>query len=385
MTNPLSPTAQLTQALIQRPSITPLDMGCQQLISERLAALGFQITPLSFGNVDNCWAQRGQQRPLLVLAGHTDVVPTGPENQWQYPPFQATIADGYLHGRGAADMKGGLAAMVVACERFIERHPDHAGSIAFLLTSDEEGAAIEGTVKVVEWLQQQQKTIDWCILGEPSSTQKTGDTLKNGRRGSLSGILTVQGTQGHVAYPHLADNPIHRAAPALAALCAETWDHGNAYFPATTFQISNIKAGTGAENIIPGELEVAFNFRFSTENTPEQLKTRVETILHQHSLRYQLHWRLSGYPFLTRPGKLTEAVSQAVQAITGLTPELSTSGGTSDGRFIAPTGAEVVELGVTNASIHKINECVSLQALDELTSIYEKALENLLLISTNDI
>lgn len=375
----LSPTLQLAIELLECPSVTPHDAGCQALIGERLAALGFALTPLRFGEVDNLWAQRGSARPLLVFAGHTDVVPPGPEVHWNYPPFQPVLDNGLLYGRGAADMKGGLAAMVTACERFVQRHPQHPGSIAFLLTSDEEGPSINGTVKVVEWLQAQQQAMDWCVIGEPSSVKQAGDVVKNGRRGSLNGILTVYGTQGHVAYPHLADNPVHRACPALAELCAQSWDAGDAYFPATQLQISNIKAGTGANNVIPGELEVVFNFRYSPATSPEALQQQVEAILDRHSLRYAVQWSLSGKPFITQPGVLTQAVSRAIVAVSGLTPELSTSGGTSDGRFIAPTGTEVVELGPINATIHQVNECVAIEDLEQLSQMYEQIMENLLL------
>lgn len=374
----LSATLQLAQALIRRRSVTPEDAGCQALMMERLKAIGFTIHPLRFGDVDNFWAIRGDTGPLLTFAGHTDVVPTGPEANWQHPPFAAVIDNGYLYGRGAADMKGSLAAMVVACEEFIAEYPDHKGRIAFLITSDEEGPAHNGTVKVVDWLQQQGEQIDWCIVGEPSSTKALGDVIKNGRRGSLGAELTVKGVQGHVAYPHLAQNPIHRAAPALAELAATEWDQGNQYFPATTFQISNFNAGTGATNVIPGEAHIVFNFRFSTEVTESQLRQATEAILQKHGLDYEITWKLSGQPFLTEEGALVDAVVKAVQEITGTRPELSTSGGTSDGRFIAPTGAQVVELGPVNATIHKVNECVRASDLDDLTQVYRQALRHLL-------
>lgn len=374
----LSPTLKFTLDLIREPSVTPFDADCQTLMIRRLEAIGFRIERLRFGDVDNFWARRGSEVPVFCFAGHTDVVPTGPAEQWKTPPFEPRIEAGMLTGRGAADMKGSLAAMVVACERFVAEHPDHRGSIAYLITSDEEGVAVDGTVRVVETLEARQEKIDWCLVGEPSSTAQVGDVIKNGRRGSLGGILTVHGRQGHVAYPHLADNPIHRALPALAELAAETWDHGNEFFPATSFQISNIRAGTGANNVIPGDLEVVFNFRFSTELTETQLRERTETLLQRHGLRYTLNWKLSGQPFLTPRGDLVDAAVAAIKHVTGRDTELSTSGGTSDGRFIAPTGAQVVELGPVNKTIHQINECVSANDLDTLTDIYEHLLKKLL-------
>ena len=373
-----SATLQLTKELIARSSVTPDDAGCQPMLAQKLSQLGFHIEPLRFGEVDNLWARRGNSEPLFVFAGHTDVVPTGPESDWSSPPFTPTIKDGQLFGRGAADMKGSIAAMLTACERFIARHPKHQGSIAFLITSDEEGPAVDGTVKVVEWLQQRQQAIRWCLVGEPTSTHKVGDVIKNGRRGSLNGCLVIHGQQGHVAYPQLARNPIHLAAPALTELCAITWDSGNDHFPPTTFQISNIHGGTGASNVIPGKLTIDFNFRFSTEVTDELLKTRVHALLDKHALKYDLEWSLSGQPFLTPAGELVEATRQAVQDICGYQAELSTSGGTSDGRFIAPTGAQVLELGPLNASIHKVDEHVSVQDLEVLSQIYERILERLL-------
>ncbi len=375
---PLSKTVELAIDLISRPSVTPEDAGCQALIMDRLRAIGFDTEPLRFGEVDNFWARRGSEAPLFVFAGHTDVVPTGPLDQWRTDPFKPEICDGMLYGRGAADMKGSVAAFVTACERFIAKHPDHKGSIGYLITSDEEGPAVNGTVKVIEHLEARNEKIDWCLVGEPSSTAKVGDVIKNGRRGSLGGRLIVHGTQGHVAYPHLADNPIHRLAPALAELCGQTWDNGNDYFPPTTFQVSNIHAGTGATNVIPGEVEVVFNFRFSTEVTPEALQQRVEAIFNKHGLTYTLDWNLSGMPFLTPKGELVGAICQAIEQVTGYQSKLSTSGGTSDGRFIAPTGAQVVELGPLNATIHKVNECVKVADLDTLSDIYERILENLL-------
>lgn len=376
--NTLSETQQLTFDLIARESVTPVDAGCQELMIRRLQAIGFSVQPLRFDDVDNFWAVRGSEGPILCFAGHTDVVPTGPEAQWQNAPFTPTIKDGMLYGRGAADMKGSLAAMVTACERFVALHPEHKGRIAFLITSDEEGIAINGTVKVMEWLAQQQQSIDWCIVGEPSSTAQVGDVIKNGRRGSLGGVLTIKGIQGHVAYPQLALNPIHAAAPALAELTAEQWDQGNAFFPATSFQISNINSGTGATNVIPGELEAIINFRFSTELTQDDLQSRTEAILDKHNLNYELTWNLSGHPFLTSEGALVEAAIAAISDVTGLNTELSTAGGTSDGRFIAPTGTQVVELGPVNATIHKVDECVRASDLDTLSDIYEQILNRLL-------
>ena len=375
----MSETLELAKQLIARRSVTPEDAGCQELMIARLEAIGFSVERLRFGAVDNFWARRGTAEPLYAFAGHTDVVPSGPEANWQYPPFTPTVVDGLLYGRGAADMKGSLAAMVTACERFVAEHPEHAGSIAFLITSDEEGPAIDGTVKVVEHLEARGEKMTGCLVGEPSSTSRVGDVIKNGRRGSLGGKLVVRGVQGHVAYPHLAKNPIHQAAPALAELVAAQWDQGNEFFPATTFQISNIHAGTGATNVIPAELEVWFNFRFSTEVTPEELQQAVEAILVRHGFDYELRWELSGLPFLTPSGELVDAAVKAVQAVTGQTPELSTAGGTSDGRFIAPTGAQVLELGPLNATIHKVDECVGVADLDLLSQMYEHILQTLLL------
>jgi succinyl-diaminopimelate desuccinylase len=374
----MSETIELAKALIGRASVTPDDAGCQLLIAERLQAIGFSIEPLRFGEVDNLWARRGSASPLFVFAGHTDVVPPGPLADWNSDPFTATTRDGYLYGRGAADMKSSIAAMVTACERFTEKHAGHRGSIAFLLTSDEEGPSIDGTVKVIEHLKARGDQIDWCLVGEPSSRSQTGDVIKNGRRGSLNGVLRVHGQQGHVAYPQLADNPVHRAAAALAELVAVEWDAGNTHFPPTTFQISNIHAGTGAENVIPGELHILFNLRFSTESSPESIQSRVHAILDRHGLDYSIDWKISGLPFITPAGELVDAARRAIHAISGIETELSTSGGTSDGRFIAPTGAQVVELGPLNATIHKTNECVNLAELDTLSSIYERILELLL-------
>lgn len=372
-----SATIALTQDLIRRRSVTPEDCGCQQVMIDRLTAIGFRVEKLRFGDVDNFWAVRGTQGPTLCFAGHTDVVPTGPEENWQIPPFDAEIKEGYLFGRGAADMKGSLAAMVVAVERFVADNPNHQGQIAFLITSDEEGVAINGTVKVVDWLKEQNQLPEWCLVGEPSSTAKCGDIIKNGRRGSLGCTLTVKGLQGHVAYPHLADNPVHRAAPALAELAAEEWDKGNKFFPATSFQISNINGGTGATNVIPGELEVIFNFRFSTELTEQQLIVRTEAILDKHGLDYSANWNLSGLPFLTAEGELVSATVASISEVTGLEPELSTAGGTSDGRFIAPHGVQVIELGPVNATIHKVDENISVDDLNTLTDIYQTLLTKL--------
>lgn len=374
----LSPTLDLTLALMREPSVTPFDANCQTLMIDRLEKIGFRVERLRFGDVDNFWARRGDTGPVLAFAGHTDVVPTGPVENWSVQPFAPEIRDGMLIGRGAADMKGSLAAMVVACERFVAAHPDHTGSIAFLITSDEEGVAINGTVKVVEHLEARNEKITWALVGEPSSSETLGDVIKNGRRGSLNGILTVIGVQGHVAYPQKADNPIHRAAPALAELTAEVWDHGNAFFPATSFQISNISAGTGANNVIPGEMKVVFNFRFSTEVTDAELRERTEAILKKHGLLYKLDWSLSGHPFLTAKGELVSAAVDSIREICGIDTELSTSGGTSDGRFIAPTGAQVLELGPLNATIHKVNEEVRAADLDTLTDVYERILVKLL-------
>jgi succinyl-diaminopimelate desuccinylase len=374
----VSATLDLSRALIERPSVTPDDHGCQRLLAERLQAIGFRIEQLRFADVDNLWARRGDATPLFVFAGHTDVVPPGPLDDWDSPPFEPVIRDGLLYGRGAADMKCSIAAMVTACERFVADHPDHAGSIAFLITSDEEGPSINGTVKVIEALQARGEQIDCCLVGEPSSKTHTGDTIKNGRRGSLNGILEIRGQQGHVAYPQLADNPIHKAAPALAELSGVEWDQGNEFFPPTTFQISNIRAGNGTENVIPGVLDILFNLRFSTESTAESIKSRVEDILTRHGLDYTLTWKLSGKPFLTPAGELVDAARTAIQAVAGIDSELSTSGGTSDGRFIAPTGAQVLELGPVNATIHQINECVNVAELDTLSAIYEEILKQLL-------
>ncbi|HAS4358654.1 TPA: succinyl-diaminopimelate desuccinylase [Vibrio cholerae] len=373
-----SPVLALAKELISRQSVTPADAGCQDLMIERLKALGFEIESMVFEDTTNFWARRGTQSPLFVFAGHTDVVPAGPLSQWHTPPFEPTVIDGFLHGRGAADMKGSLACMIVAVERFIAEHPDHQGSIGFLITSDEEGPFINGTVRVVETLMARNELIDMCIVGEPSSTLAVGDVVKNGRRGSITGDLKVKGTQGHVAYPHLANNPVHKALPALAELAATQWDEGNAYFPPTSFQIPNLQAGTGASNVIPGEFDVQFNFRFSTELTDEEIKRRVHSVLDAHGLDYDVKWTLSGQPFLTDTGELLAAVVAAVEEVNHQAPALLTTGGTSDGRFITQMGAQVVELGPVNATIHKVNECVRIADLEKLTDMYQKTLNHLL-------
>ncbi|MGH8371009.1 MAG: succinyl-diaminopimelate desuccinylase, partial [Gammaproteobacteria bacterium] len=361
---------ELTKALIACPSVTPDDAGCQQLLIKHLQDTGFNCEALHFGQVDNLWAVHGNSGPLLVFAGHTDVVPPGPREQWLHDPFTPVLKDGLIYGRGAADMKGGLAAMVIAARRFTAAHPQHPGRIGFLITSDEEGPSVDGTVKVVEELGRRGEKIDWCVVGEPSSLEVFGDTIRNGRRGSLTGILTLHGVQGHVAYPERADNPIHRFAPLLSELVATRWEQGNPHFPPTSFQISNFNSGTGAGNVIPGHAIVRFNFRYSTAFTAQELKRRIHTLLDKHGLRYALEWYEIGEPFLTQPGRLSDAVADAVRDATGITPQLDTGGGTSDGRFIAPTGAEVVEFGPLNASIHKIDECVSVDDLEKLTGIY---------------
>ncbi|WP_268964701.1 succinyl-diaminopimelate desuccinylase [Rheinheimera sp. UJ63] len=378
LTNPASnPTLALTMALIERASVTPEDAGCQQLMAARLAKVGFNIEMMPFADTLNMWARHGQGKPLFCFAGHTDVVPSGPVDAWHTPPFQPTIIGDTLFGRGAADMKGSLAAMVVATEQFLAQEPSPAFNLAYLITSDEEGPFINGTVKVIETLEARQEKIRWCLVGEPSSHLQVGDVIKNGRRGSLTGHLTVKGIQGHVAYPHLADNPIHKAVPALAALASEVWDNGNAYFPATSFQIANIQGGTGASNVIPGELNVMFNFRYSTEVDAEQLQSRVYALLDKFGLHYQLEWTLNGLPFLTEQGDLVDSTVAAIEKVRGITPRLETTGGTSDGRFIAPTGAQVIELGPCNATIHKVNECVAIADLSQLTEVYLQLLINL--------
>jgi len=378
MSQTISATLALTEQLIARPSVTPADEGCQQILANRLNALGFQVEQLRYGSVDNLWARRGQGTPVLCFAGHTDVVPTGPLEEWRSDPFQPTVRDGVLYGRGAADMKSGLAAMLTAMEAFVAERPAHSGSVVFLITSDEEGPSVDGTKRVVETLRERGERIDWCVVGEPSSEEQIGDTIKIGRRGSLSGRLTVHGVQGHIAYPQFAVNPIHRFAPALAELVNRVWDQGNEHFQPTSFQISNFNAGTGAPNVIPGELRARFNLRYSPVQTLEGLKQTVEGILKRHGVSYSLEWYVSGEPFFTPPGALSEAVTAAIRSVTGLTPRLSTGGGTSDGRFIAPLGAQVVELGVVNASIHKVNESVRIGDIDALHAIYLQMLRNLL-------
>ncbi|MBT0587297.1 succinyl-diaminopimelate desuccinylase [Alteromonas oceanisediminis] len=374
----MSDTLALAKALIERRSVTPEDAGCQQLMGERLEKLGFTLETLVFEDITNLWARRGTQAPLFCFAGHTDVVPSGPEERWQTPPFEATEKDGYLHGRGAADMKGSLAAMVTALEHFIHQNPDHQGSIALLITSDEEGPFINGTTRVIDTLEARNEKIDWCIVGEPSSTHHVGDVVKHGRRGSLTGNMVVNGVQGHVAYPHLANNPVHAVAGALAQMSSTEWDKGNADFPPTSFQVSNIHAGTGAGNVIPGHCDICFNFRYSTEVTAEQLIQRTEAILAEHAVDYSLQWTFNGLPFLTRQGELIDATRKVIKRVTGNAPECSTAGGTSDGRFIAPTGAQVVELGPVNATIHKVDECVSIADLDTLSVLYCGILTELL-------
>ena len=372
-------TIELAKALIALNSVTPQDAGCQQLIAARPGLSGFTASHLKYNDVDNLWLQHGQGAPLLVLLGHTDVVPAGETAEWHSDPFVPMVKDGYLYGRGAADMKGSLAAMVTAMERFVQAHPDHNGTLALLLTSDEEGVAVDGTCKVVAWLQEQNIQINWCLVGEPTSRSSAGDTIKIGRRGSLNGTLKVHGIQGHVAYPELANNPIHRVVPALTELCSTVWDHGNEHFPPTGFQISNIRAGAGADNVIPGVIEVQFNFRYSTIFTEDELVNNVNAVLNRYQLSYEIEWRSPGQPFVTEGGQLLEAVRAAVTEITGLNPLQSTDGGTSDGRFIAPLGSEVVELGPVNATIHKIDECISTRDLETISQVYERVLEKLLL------
>ena len=373
----MSTTLELAKSLISKASVTPDDCGCQAIIIDRLKKIGFEIHPLKFGDVDNFWAVHGNRGPLFAFAGHTDVVPAGDENAWNTKPFEPTIKDGFLYGRGAADMKGGLASMVTATEDFIKDNPNHNGRIAFLITSDEEGVAVNGTVKVMEYLAENNQKIDYCLLGEPSSTSITGDVIKNGRRGSLNGVLKVNGKQGHVAYPHLAKNPIHLVSPALDDLCKQEWDNGNDYFPATSFQISNMHSGDGVTNVIPGDATVMFNFRYSTETTKKELQKKVHEILDSHNLDYSIEWSHSGYPFLTPQGELVSACIEAIKKTKGIEPELSTSGGTSDGRFIAQEGTQVIELGPVNATIHQVNESVLVQDLDDLSEIYYQVLTNI--------
>ena len=374
----MSATLELAKSLISRASVTPDDNGCQDLMIDRLEKIGFTIYPLKFGNVDNFWAVHGNNGPLFAFAGHTDVVPAGDDDAWESNPFEPTIKDGMLYGRGAADMKGSLASMVVATENFIEKNPNHNGIIAFLITSDEEGVAIDGTAKVMDFLKDNNQKIDFCLIGEPSSTAILGDVIKNGRRGSLNACLRVKGKQGHIAYPQLADNPIHLVTPALNQLCDEQWDNGNDYFPATSFQISNIHSGDKVTNVIPSEVEVMFNFRYSTETTKEELQKRVNDILDSHKLNFFVEWSHSGYPFLTPNGELVSACVDAIEKIKAIKPQLSTSGGTSDGRFISQEGTQVVELGPNNSTIHQVNESVSVQDLEDLTKIYSQVLTNIL-------
>jgi succinyl-diaminopimelate desuccinylase len=370
------PVLDLAQQLIRRPSLSPDDAGCQEIMIARLQAIGFHVEPMNFGDTLNFWATRGEGK-TLAFAGHTDVVPTGDHNLWVTGPFEPTLRDGMLYGRGAADMKGSLAAMVVAAERFVAANPNHKGRLAFLITSDEEASAVNGTVKVVNALMERKERLDFCLVGEPSSTTRVGDIVKNGRRGSMTANLHVHGVQGHVAYPHLADNPVHRAMPALNELVATVWDNGNEFFPPTSMQIANISAGTGSNNVIPGELYVQFNFRFSTELTDAIIKQRVAELLDRHNLQYTLNWVVSGQPFLTSRGELVDAVVNAVRHYSEITPELQTTGGTSDGRFIALMGAQVVELGPVNATIHKINECVHAADLQVLSRMYQRIMEQL--------
>jgi succinyl-diaminopimelate desuccinylase len=373
----MSKTLELAKNLIARRSLTPDDAGCQEILIERLEQLGFSIERMRFGNVDNFWARRGTAKPLVVFAGHTDVVPTGPVEQWHSEPFTPTIRDGMLYGRGSADMKTSIAAFVVALEEFLAQHPDHNGSIGLLITSDEEGVAVDGTVKVVKALRARGELLDYCIVGEPTSNKKVGDMIKNGRRGSLSGKLVVKGIQGHIAYPHLVKNPIHKAAPAIAELSSTIWDEGNEYFPPTSFQVSNIHGGTGATNVVPGHVEILFNFRYCTASTEQSLRERVLAILDKHGLEYDLEWE-SGKPYLTPKGNLVKTISSAIEQAYGVTPELSTSGGTSDGRFIADICPEVIEFGPLNATIHKLNECVGVADIDPLKETYRLTLEKLL-------
>ncbi|MCY7296361.1 succinyl-diaminopimelate desuccinylase [Alteromonas sp. a30] len=374
----MSDVIELAKALINRRSVTPEDAGCQQMMADYLAPLGFDIESLVFHDTTNMWARKGNEGPVFCFAGHTDVVPSGPEEKWATPPFTATEQNGMLHGRGAADMKGSLAAMLVATKRFVQKHPEHLGSIAFLITSDEEGPFINGTTKVIDTLEARNEKITWCVVGEPSSTSELGDVVKVGRRGSLSGDLTVYGVQGHVAYPHLAKNPVHEVALAVNELANMHWDNGNDYFPPTSFQISNVKAGTGATNVIPGHIEISFNFRFSTEMDNQTLMNRVTDLLDGHELKYDIKWTFNGQPFLTSSGELVAATQKAITSVKGFDTELSTAGGTSDGRFIAPTGAQVVELGPINATIHKVDECVKMSDLDDLALVYENIMINLL-------
>ncbi|MDP2805816.1 MAG: succinyl-diaminopimelate desuccinylase [Gallionellaceae bacterium] len=374
----MSPTLELAKQLIARKSLTPLDEGCLDLIAERLSPLAFKLEKMRHGEVDNLYAKRGTSGPIVCFAGHTDVVPTGPVAKWDSDPFTPTVRDGMLYGRGAADMKGSIAAFISATEKFVAEYPQHQGSIALLLTSDEEGVAVDGTVRVVEALQARNEKLDYCIVGEPTAVSKIGDTIKNGRRGSLSGVLIVKGVQGHIAYPHLVKNPIHLASPAIAELAATVWDNGNEYFPPTSWQISNIHGGTGATNVVPGTVEILFNFRHSTASTTDELKTKVHAILDKHGLSYDLKWEMSGKPYLTARGDLVDAVAAAIKQVVGIATDLSTSGGTSDGRFIADICPQVLELGPVNATIHKLNECVGVDELEALSEIYRLTLIKLL-------
>jgi len=374
----VSPTIALAQDLMGRASVTPEDKGCQELMITRLEAIGFIVERMRFGEVDNFWARRGTEQPVLAFAGHTDVVPSGPVDQWHTPPFEPTIKDGFLYGRGAADMKGSLASWIVALEEFIALHPNHRGSLALLITSDEEGPFVDGTTRVIDTLEARGEKMDWCIVGEPSSTNTLGDVIKNGRRGSLTANITAKGIQGHVAYPHLVINPIHKVAPALAELVSTKWDDGNEFFPPTSFQIANINGGTGASNVVPGHVEVMCNFRYSTELTADELTTKLETILDNHKVDYDIQWTYNGLPFLTGSGSLVDACRDAIKTTTGTDTQLSTAGGTSDGRFIAPTGAQVVELGPCNSTIHQLNECVKVSDLEQLTQVYFGVLTRLM-------
>jgi succinyl-diaminopimelate desuccinylase len=374
----VSPTIALAQDLMGRASVTPEDKGCQELMITRLEAIGFIVERMRFGEVDNFWARRGTEKPVLAFAGHTDVVPSGPVDQWHTPPFEPTIKDGFLYGRGAADMKGSLACWIVALEEFIALHPNHCGSLALLITSDEEGPFVDGTTRVIDTLEARGEKMDWCIVGEPSSTNTLGDVIKNGRRGSLTANITAKGIQGHVAYPHLVINPIHKVAPALAELVSTKWDDGNEFFPPTSFQIANINGGTGASNVVPGHVEVMCNFRYSTELTADELTTKLETILDNHKVDYDIQWTYNGLPFLTGSGSLVDACRDAIKTTTGTDTQLSTAGGTSDGRFIAPTGAQVVELGPCNGTIHQLNECVKVSDLEQLTQVYFGVLTRLM-------
>ena len=374
----MASTLDLARDLVSKPSVTPTDGGCQDLIAGALAPYGFEPEVMNFGSVRNLWLRRGSTSPLFVFAGHTDVVPTGPEESWRYPPFKGAVVDGTLHGRGAADMKGSLAAMTTACQRFTELHPNHRGSIGLLLTSDEEGPAVDGTVRVIEALSARGELIDWCLVGEPTSSLQLGDTIKNGRRGSLGGTLTVRGIQGHVAYPHLADNPLHRLAGIINQLAGHRWDEGNEFFAATSFQVSNMAGGTGASNVVPGEAQAQFNLRHCPDTSAQSIRKTIDSICAAHAKDFNIDWDPLGLPYQTLPGELVDATRHAILAVTGIQPALSTDGGTSDGRFIAPTGAQVIELGPINRTIHQIDEAVSIEDLENLSLIYERVLKHLL-------